>query len=104
MGLVAGDARRAADRLYRPRFRPEVRGLARFRACDALAAAVARLAGRLAGTRLGSGRGRPPSEAQDLGLSPAAQLLPRWRASRVAPRWRRPRPQCAAGAWPASRR
>jgi hypothetical protein len=39
------------------------------------------------GVRLGCGRGRPPSEAQDLGLMPAAQLLPRLRALRVAPAW-----------------
>jgi hypothetical protein len=51
--------------------------------------------------RLRGGRGRPPSEAQDLGLSPAAQL-PRLRALRVAPRWRRPRPCWAS--WAASRR
>ena len=56
------------------------------------------------GVSLGGGRGRPPSEAQVLGLRPAAQLLPRLRASRVAPHWRRPRPPSAAGPWPASRR
>src|SRR3712207_357597 len=100
MGSVADAARRAADRLYRPRFRPGWRGLGRFREGDAFAAAAARLAGASAGTRLGFGRGRPPSEAQDLGLSPAAQLVPRWRASRVAPRWRRPRPHRGPGAWP----
>jgi len=50
------------------------------------------------------GRGRPPSEAQDLGLVPAAQLLPRLRALRVAPRWRRPRPPCRVVLGPASRR
>ena len=50
------------------------------------------------------GRGRPPSEAQDLGLMPAAQLLPRLRALRVAPRWRRPRPPSREGLGPASRR
>jgi putative transposase len=54
--------------------------------------------------RLRGGRGRPPSEAQDLGLSPAAQLLPRLRALRVAPRWRRPRPWCSWVPLPASRR
>jgi len=42
--------------------------------------------------RLRAGRGRPPSEVQDPGLSPAAQLLPCLRAVRVAPQWRRPRP------------
>src|SRR5918994_3110120 len=41
------------------------------------------------GVSLRGGRGRPPSEAQDLGLSPSAQL-PRLRALRVAPHWRRP--------------
>ena len=51
------------------------------------------------------GRGRPRSEAQDLGLGPAAQLMPRLRALRVAPQWRRPRPcSCSLGPWPASRR
>ena len=51
---------------------------------------------RSAGVRLRCGRGRPPSEAQDLGLSPAAQLLPRLRALRVAPHWRRPRPMSSS--------
>jgi putative transposase len=55
--------------------------------------------------RLRAGRGRPPSEARDPGLSPAAQLLPRLRAVRVAPRWRRPRPSAWRPVpWPASRR
>jgi transposase-like protein len=54
------------------------------------------------GVSVRCGRGRPRSEAQDLGLSPAAQLLPRLRALRVAPHWRRPRPSSAP--WPASRR
>jgi putative transposase len=56
--------------------------------------------------RLRGGRGRPPSEAQDLGLCPAAQLLPRLRALRVASHWRRPRPRrsCGVVSWPASRR
>src|SRR5215217_2825903 len=53
--------------------------------------------------RLPVGRRRPPSEAQDLGLSPAAQLAPQ-RALRVAPRWRRPRPRSWPAPWPASRR
>jgi putative transposase len=53
------------------------------------------------GVSLPGGRGRPPSEAQDVGLCPAAQL-PRLRALRVAPHWRRPRPFSAP--WPASRR
>ncbi len=53
------------------------------------------------GVSLRGGRGRPPSEAQDLGLGPAAQLAPQ-RALRVAPHWRRPRPSWAL--WPASRR
>src|SRR6187200_1359981 len=58
-----------------------------------------------AGVSLGFGRGRPPSEAQVLGLSPAAQLLPRLRALRVAPHWRRPRPRSWSRApWLASRR
>ena len=58
-----------------------------------------------AGVSLGSGRGRPPSEAQVPGLRPAAQLLPRLRALRVAPHWRRPRPPSWSSApWPASRR
>jgi putative transposase len=43
------------------------------------------------GFRLRCGRGRPPSEAQVLGLMPAAQLAPQ-RAFSVASRWRRPRP------------
>jgi putative transposase len=54
------------------------------------------------GFRLGCGRGRPPSEAQVLGLMPAAQLAP-LRAFSVASHWRRPRPPSMAG-WPASRR
>ena len=54
--------------------------------------------------RLCSGRGRPPSEVQVLGLMPAAQLAP-LRAFSVASRWRRPRlaRAWAWGAWPASR-
>ena len=48
--------------------------------------------GSRGGVSLRGGRGRPRSEAQDLGLSPAAQLAPQ-RASRVAPHWRRPRPR-----------
>jgi len=55
------------------------------------------------GVRLCSGRGRPPSEAQVLGLMPAAQLAP-LRASSVASHWRRPRPPWARGPWLASRR
>jgi transposase-like protein len=47
------------------------------------------------GVRLRSGRGRPPSEVQVLGLMPAAQLAP-LRAFSVASHWRRPRP---AQAW-----
>ena len=43
------------------------------------------------GVTLRRGRGRPPSEAQVLGLMPAAQLAPQ-RAFSVASRWRRPRP------------
>ena len=58
---------------------------------------------RSASVRPRYGRGRPPSEAQDLGLCPAAQLLPRLRALRVAPRWRRPRPIPSWEPWPASR-
>jgi putative transposase len=54
------------------------------------------------GFRLGCGRGRPPSEAQVLGLMPAAQLAPQ-RAFSVASHWRRPHPSSMAG-WPASRR
>jgi putative transposase len=50
------------------------------------------------------GRGRSPSEAQVLGLVPAAQLLPRLRALRVAPHWRRPRPPSRVARGPASRR
>jgi putative transposase len=49
------------------------------------------------------GRGRSPSEAQVLGLMPAAQLAPQ-RALRVASRWRRPRPPIGGEPWPASRR
>ena len=44
------------------------------------------------GVSVRGGRGRPRSEAQDLGLVPAAQLLPRVRALRVAPHWRRATP------------
>jgi putative transposase len=51
--------------------------------------------GGSSGARLVCGRGRPPSEAQVLGLMPAAQLAPQ-RAFSVASRWRRPRP---AWAW-----
>jgi putative transposase len=53
---------------------------------------------------LRGGRGRPRSEAQVLGLMPAAQLLPHLRALRVASRWRRPRPPVGGAPWPASRR
>jgi putative transposase len=56
------------------------------------------------GVSLRGGRGRPRSEVQDLGLSPAAQLAPQ-RALRVAPHWRRPRPPAWRPVpWPASRR
>jgi putative transposase len=51
--------------------------------------------GGSSGARLVYGRGRPPSEAQVLGLMPAAQLAPQ-RAFSVASHWRRPRP---AWAW-----
>jgi putative transposase len=51
--------------------------------------------GGSSGARLVCGRGRPPSEAQVLGLMPAAQLAPQ-RAFSVASHWRRPRP---AWAW-----
>jgi putative transposase len=70
-----------------------------------------RFKGRAASTLLGGrvslrgGRGRPRSEAQVLGLMPAAQLLPHLRALRVASRWRRPRPlSWSRGPWLASRR
>ena len=56
-----------------------------------------------AGFRLWCGRGRPPSEAQVLGLMPAAQLAPQ-RAFSVASRWRRPRPPSMPGLGLASRR
>jgi putative transposase len=68
-----------------------------------------RFKGRVASTaspgrvRVGRGRGRPRSEAQVLGLMPAAQLAPQ-RALRVASRWRRPRPRVGGGPWLASRR
>jgi putative transposase len=55
---------------------------------------------RSAGFRLGCGRGRPPSEAQVLGLMPAAQLAPQ-RAFSVASLSRRPRPLSMA-VWLAS--
>src|SRR5690242_12114723 len=44
--------------------------------CEILAPGGALLAGGGVGVRLRSGRGRPPSEAQVLGLMPAAQLAP----------------------------
>ena len=53
------------------------------------------------GFSLRCGRGRPPSEAQVLGLMPAAQPAPQ-RAFSVASRWRRPRPSgqpCAGVSW-----
>jgi hypothetical protein len=50
--------------------------------------------GGSSGVRLVCGRGRPPSEAQVLGLMPAAQLAPQ-RAFLVASHWRRPRPAWA---------
>jgi putative transposase len=68
-----------------------------------------RFKGRVASTAspgrvsVGRGRGRPRSEAQVLGLMPAAQLA-RQRALRVASRWRRPRPRVGGGPWLASRR
>jgi putative transposase len=96
--------RRAADRFHGPRPSGGSDVRPGFRACGGLAgdAARSRPLGSAA-VRLRRGRGRPPSEAQDLGLSPAAQL-PRLRALRVAPRWRRPRPNSSPGPWPASRR
>ena len=51
----------------------------------------------VSGVTLRRGRGRPRSEAQVLGLMPAAQLAPQ-RAFSVASRWRRPRPASFAGA------
>ena len=57
-----------------------------------------------AGVTLLCGRGRPPSEAQVLGLMPAAQLAPQ-RAFEVASRWRRPRPAWSLRVpWVVSRR
>jgi len=88
----------------RPRLRRGPRVRPKLRACAGLAGDAARWRGRSAVARLRCGRGRPPSEAQDPGLSPAAQLLPHSRAARVAPHWRRPRPLRAPVAWPASRR
>ena len=76
------------------------------RACAILAPRDAVGSEVCVGVRLCSGRGRPPSEAQVLGLMPAAQLAP-LRAFSVASHWRRPRPARAwawSGAWPASRR
>ncbi len=104
VGSVGQPARWAADRFLWPGFRVGRRDGVRFRACSGRATAAGHWARRSAGVRLRCGRGRPPSEAQDLGLSPAAQLLPRLRALRVAPRWRRPRPILSSGPWPASRR
>jgi len=73
-------------------------------ACEILAPAGRRWQRDSCRVRLCSGRGRPRSEAQVLGLMPAAQLAP-LRAFSVASRWRRPRPAraWAWGAWPASR-
>jgi hypothetical protein len=88
----------------RPRLRRGPRVRPKLRVCAGLAGDAARWRGRSAVARLRCGRGRPPSEAQDPGLSPAAQLLPHSRAARVAPHWRRPRPLRAPVAWPASRR
>ena len=105
-GLVAGDARRAADRRRTRRFRAgsadraEIGPVLDMREPTVPPGVVC---GRVsAGVRLRCGRGRPPSEAQVLGLMPAAQLAPQ-RAFSVASRWRRPRPLLMAGL-PASRR
>lgn len=54
-------------------------------------------------SRLVCGRGRSPSEEQDVGLFPAAQLAP-LRALRVAPRWWRPRPPCSVSSLASRRR
>jgi putative transposase len=101
-GSVGGTARRAADRLLWPR----IQRRAGVRRC--LGVRDPRRGGRRsrrglsAGVRLAGGRGRPPSEAQVLGLMPAAQLAP-LRAFSVASRWRRPRPACRVRG-PASQR
>jgi hypothetical protein len=55
------------------------------------------------GVRLRSGRGRPRSEAQVLGLRPAAQLAPQ-RAFQCASHWWRPRPAWTSGLWLSSLR
>ncbi|TMC74744.1 MAG: IS256 family transposase [Chloroflexi bacterium] len=78
--------------------------IAGFQARAALAGEPSALvSARSVGVTLRCGRGRPRSEAQELGLSPAAQLA-RQRASRVAPHWRRPRPLRSLGPSLASRR
>ena len=76
MDRVVGSARRAADRLLRPRFgdrRSRQGDFGRARACPARGVVCGRVS---AGVTLRGGCGRPPSEAQVLGLWPAAQLAP----------------------------
>ena len=103
-GSVAGSARRAAGRLLRRRFGS--RGsrqddFGRARACPPRGVVCGRVS---VGVTFRGGRGRPRSEAQVLGLMPAAQLAPQ-RAFEVASRWRRPRPAWSLRVpWLASRR
>ena len=78
-GSGAAGARRAADR--RGSCRSGVRsrfsaGSCRFWACERPPSSWRRCGRVLAGVTLRCGRGRPPSEAQVLGLMPAAQLAP----------------------------
>jgi putative transposase len=103
-GSVAGSARRPGERLLsrcsgdRRLCGPD------FWACGGVAARRRRLpAGLSVRATLPRGRGQPRSEAQVLGLMPAAQLAPQ-RAHSVASHWRRPRPSWAWAPAPASRR
>ncbi len=80
MDRVAVGARRAADRRRTRRFWAWAwfeAGSHRFWACESIVAWRRRLRPWVsAGVTLACGRGRPRSEAQDLGLKPAAQLAP----------------------------
>jgi hypothetical protein len=107
-GLFLGDGRSsvvfggAADRFRWLPFRGRRSCNPDFGRVEASSRGDVVLRGVSARVTLPRGRGRPRSEAQDLGLRPAAQLAP-LRAFEVASHWRRPRPASASVRWLASR-